>query len=226
MKTHAFEPGRARRGGRRLAMALGVLLALAGSAAPAAAQNLLVNPNFDSSATGWSLNPPGAFDSANDAGGSLTSGSVQAPFAAATINSVPLFQCVSGIVAGNSYSFGGSILIDQAAGTAGVQLVLDWFTDSACSSNNGLAISPSVSTLNAWTPTSNPSAVAPAGTNSASIVGFVTTTAAATAHFDDMFVQSNAVVPTLGTSWLTTLGLCLFGIASAALMRRNRLAAS
>jgi hypothetical protein len=191
---------------------------------PAAAQNLVVNPHFDTSASGWSLNAPGVFDATQDVNGSPSSGSLGAAYAAATITSVPVFQCIPGVVAGNSYSFGAQVLIAQASAGGQVTIRVDWYTDTACSSNNGLALAPLVNTLNAWTPAST-SATAPAGTQSATIAAFVGTGAAASIHVDDVFFQANAV-PSLDTTWLITLALGLLGVATVTLLRRNGIASS
>jgi hypothetical protein len=201
----------------RIALALAIFVLF--SSGSASAQNLVANPHFDTNASSWFLNAPGAFDATQDANGSPSSGSVGAAYGAATITSVPVFQCISGVVAGNSYSFGAQALIAQASAGGQVTIRVDWYTDTACSSNNGLALTPILNTLDAWTPASA-SAIAPAGTQSATIAAFVGTGAAAIIHVDDFFFQSNAV-PSLDTTWLITLALCLLGVASATLLRRN-----
>src|SRR4051812_44909020 len=146
----------------RVISVLGALLL--GIASPAAAQNLVVNPHFDTNANNWTLNAPGVFDSTTDAGGSPSSGSVLATYAGPLLGSVPAFQCVQGIVAGESYTFGGNIRIGQAIGSpaSSVTIEVQWVSNTACSAFNGLSVGPSVTTLNAWTPTTATFA-APAG---------------------------------------------------------------
>lgn len=202
---------------RRGAMALAMLLVL-GSAGSASAQNLVVNPHFDTDASSWTLNPPGAFDPTTDAGGSPSSGSVLAAYPGALLGSVPVFQCVQGIVAGNSYTFGGSVLIAQQSGPASaVAIEVQWVSNSACSAFNGLSVAPTISTLNAWTTTSL-TVTAPAGSVAGIIHAFVNAGAAANISIDDLFLQSNAV-PAMDTVWLTLLAV---GCALVVLVMQQR----
>ena len=185
-------------------LAIGVLL-FGATATPAFAQNLVVNPSFTSNASNWSLNF-GVFDPAigSPAPGSIRVDIVQPDFAMSA-----MVQCVTGLTAGNTYSFGGNILLTQPAGPPGnsAWVQVNWFNDNICSGSNGLTFTPTVSTLNSWTP-SNFSAVAPAGTVAALIGGMINATAQGTASFDEIFLQSNSV-PALPGLWILALGLAL-----------------
>src|SRR5690242_16750037 len=101
---------------------------LAGSAlsivsAQALAYNQLVNPTFDTSTTGWVLEDPANSTlawSPIDANGSLTSGSALVTnTSAGASNGTGIFQCVTSVTAGSSYTFGGKILWPLGQATTG-----------------------------------------------------------------------------------------------------------
>ena len=198
---------------RTLSIAIAVLV---GAATPALAQNLVTNPSFTSNATGWFLNF-GVFDPAV---GSPAPGSIRVDITVPSFGMSAMGQCVTGLTAGNTYSFGGNILLTQAVGTVanGAWIQVNWFSDNACSSNNGVTSTPVVSTLNAWTPTSF-AAIAPAGTVAASIVGMINAVSQGSVNFDEIFLQSNSV-PALPGSWLLLLGVGLVGVAWMAVRSR------
>ena len=184
----------------------------------AEAQNLVVNPSFTSNANSWFLNF-GVFD---PAAGSPAPGSIRVDIVQPTFGMSAMFQCVTGITAGNTYSFGGNFLLTQAVGTPAnsAWLQVNWFSDNACSANNGVTSTPAVSTLNAWTPASF-AAVAPAGTVAATIGGMINSVSQGSVNFDEIFLQSNSV-PALPGPWMIALALLLAGIGWLA-MRRGSL---
>jgi hypothetical protein len=97
------------------AAAWAAAMALLLLAAPAAAQNLLSNPDFDHDVSGWTFASSPVFDPALDVNGNPGSGS-------ALIDSFPGTACqcvVRTVAAGETYEFGGSALLaasqDQVA---------------------------------------------------------------------------------------------------------------
>lgn len=112
------------------------------AAAPAASQNLLVNPGFDRDLSGWDVRQEfypsfiagaSAQWAANDFQTSGTSGSVRFQLTGApqTVNRVLLSQCVAA-VPGRRYDGGGAIRTDDQLGF-GVIVRLELFTSAACS---------------------------------------------------------------------------------------------
>jgi hypothetical protein len=109
----------------RFALFVALALPLAAGIAPASAQNLLVNPNFDTGLSGWqtTLVAPGttiSWDGTRDAEGSLTSGSAKGSWAATTVSGlVPVVsQCVE-VTTGASYRVGGKVFIPPGQATSG-----------------------------------------------------------------------------------------------------------
>lgn len=103
----------------RLAVALAVVLLLAGRASSRADQNLLVNPNFDVGLSGWQPVPfvPGgsvSWDGTLDADGSPRSGSAQGVFSGDLLTGlVPVLgQCVP-LKHGGTYVLRGEIFIPE-----------------------------------------------------------------------------------------------------------------
>ncbi len=112
------------------------------AAAPAAAQNLLVNPGFDKDLSGWDVRQEfypsfiagaSAQWAATDFQTSGTSGSVHFQLAGASqsVNRVLLSQCVAA-VPGRRYDGGGLVRTDDQLGF-GVIVRLELFTSAACS---------------------------------------------------------------------------------------------
>lgn len=119
------------------------LLAVGGGLLPpsVAAQNLLVNPHFNGSLTGWQTTP-GSSPATYDATRSATADGTGSEGTIVHIDGFPGFgdaftpsQCVSGIVAGANYSFGGAVLAPsgQTSGGGRGSLLLVWFASSDCS---------------------------------------------------------------------------------------------
>lgn len=210
---------------------------LAGSGGASAA-NLLVNPNFAGSANPWT--GAGTFDAnptnshTADGSGSLVS-SLTNSVGTNTSIGAGTHQCVSGVTAGASYSYGGwASLIPPVPGTAGgADIGVQWFSDSACTAfitqTSGTVITTQSTNTNQYTLLSNVQ-VAPAGTNSALVVASVLNNQAGPStfnvRFDDMFFQPAAVaqVPALGPSGLLVLALALAAAALWVLRWRARVA--
>src|SRR4030095_209792 len=76
--------------------------------------NQLVNPTFDTSTSGWVLEDPANSTlawSTVDASGSPSSGSALITnTSVGPSNGTGIFQCVTSVTAGGSYTFGGKIL--------------------------------------------------------------------------------------------------------------------
>jgi hypothetical protein len=114
------------------------------AAAPAAAQNLLVNPGFDRDLSGWDVRtefyPPFAAGAtaqwaATDAQTSGVSGSVRFRLEGApqTVNRILLSQCVAA-VPGRRYDGGGTVRTDDQL-SFGVIVRLELFTSAGCAGN-------------------------------------------------------------------------------------------
>jgi hypothetical protein len=114
------------------------------TAAPAAAQNLLVNPGFDKDLSGWDVRTEfypsfiagaSAQWAATDFQTSGTSGSVrfQLTGASQSVNRVLLSQCVAA-VPGRRYDGGGVIRTDDQL-QSGVIVRLELFTSAGCAGN-------------------------------------------------------------------------------------------
>lgn len=119
------------------------LLAVGGGLLPpsAAAQNLLTNPHFNGDLTGW-LATPGSSQTIYDATRSATADGTGSVGTIVHVGSFPGFadawtpsQCLSGVVAGANYSFGGAVLAPsgQGGGSGRGSLRLIWFASSDCS---------------------------------------------------------------------------------------------
>lgn len=105
----------------------------------ASAQNLLVNPNFDTSLAGWQTPfVPGAtasWDGTRDADGSPTSGSAKGVWSGPTVTGlVPVVsQCVE-VTPGATYIHGGKIFIPSGQPTSGSAFFLATvFSTHGCS---------------------------------------------------------------------------------------------
>jgi hypothetical protein len=151
-----------------------VLLLFAGSAG---AVNLLVNPDFATTVVGWAAESEATLAwSPVDATGSPTSGSALiANISAGAQNGTGIVQCVDGVIAGATYTFGGRVLFPPGqARTGEMQIGLRWLSAPNC----GGSVVGSQPRLNTNTPqsvwvllTSAP-LVAPPGALSAQFVAF------------------------------------------------------
>ena len=140
---------------KRKAYALALFLVLA-TAGTAAAQNLLVNPNFNSDVSGWSFTTPGTFtwDSSLDADSNPSSGSGRldntSPAAFGTSFAA---QCVA-VTGGSSYDFSAQIRIPSGQTDTGyAAVVANFYNAASCGGSNvGGTSTPQVlsTTTNTW----------------------------------------------------------------------------
>jgi hypothetical protein len=137
-----------------LFVALTVLLA-----ASASAQNLLVNPNFDNSLTGWQTDGQQAvvsWDGTRDADGSPTSGSAKAVWQEPAVNGIDptVSQCVE-VTPGVPYLFGGKIFIPSGQATPGIGFFIALpFGSPGCTGivpPSASVNTPPVTTFDTWT---------------------------------------------------------------------------
>src|SRR5260370_1101358 len=103
-----------------LAAAAAMAVLLAFQAAPLAAQNLLVNPHFDTGLNGWLITSQTAWDPTLDADGNPNSGSASGFFDSPTPNGADsvITQCVP-LTVGVTYHGGGKIFIPEHNSAAG-----------------------------------------------------------------------------------------------------------
>ncbi|MBW2423888.1 MAG: IPTL-CTERM sorting domain-containing protein [Deltaproteobacteria bacterium] len=205
---------------RTLVLALLVLIA----AAPAAAQNLVVNSDFAADVSSWAATVGGTFthDPALDVNGNPASGSGSAvnplPFA---FGSFDARQCIEGIAAGASYDFGGAIYFDSTiqSATGRANVVVNFWDGASClGSIVGADTTTDVlaTTTDTWVPVEVVGVVAPAGSQSVSVKLFVNKFDEAgqiEANFDDVFFRPTPPpeVPTLSPLALTLLTCAVAG---------------
>jgi hypothetical protein len=144
----------------RFALFVALAFLLAGWAAPAPAQNLLVNPNFDTSLNGWQTSPIGgltvSWDGTRDADGSPTSGSAKGLWQGPTVTGfVPVVsQCVE-VTPGVPISHGGKIFIPSGQPTSGSAFFLAIvYPTHGCSGPpppSPFIPTPAVTALDTWT---------------------------------------------------------------------------
>jgi hypothetical protein len=180
----AVRASRRRRQGRNCPLRIGICLLAAGAAflpGHAAAQNLLANPHFSGNLDGWQATP-GSSPATYDASRSATADGTGSEGTIVHVGNSPGFadawspsQCVSGVVAGANYSFGGAVLAPsgQGGGSGRGSLKLTWFASSNCSDQTSLGTAetpqrgPSVGdSSDTWLATQG-NAIAPTGANSA-----------------------------------------------------------
>ncbi len=132
----------------RTAIAGAAMAAL--SATPAAAQILIVNSDFNTGASGWTLVGGGSFDATMDSDFTPTSGSVRglASIPGGMSVATGADQCVSGLVGGTSYSYRADILLHSAPSGGSARLSVYWHGDDACTDFLGfLTTASSVSSI-------------------------------------------------------------------------------
>lgn len=206
---------------RSAAFAFGVAaVGLVLGSSPVSAQNLVVNPSFNTDASSWTLDPGAAFNGAN---GSPAPGSVLwSGFLPGFLDVTILSQCVHGIVAGTSYDFGGRIRLAVAPTGSDGRITVEWQTSSTCPGGGLVNSAPLVTTVGTSFVSTSASAVAPAG----SVAAFLTVhvedgTGDGDVFVDELFLQPGVSVPTMNGWWVSILGIALAGIAA---LRRLRTA--
>jgi hypothetical protein len=189
------------------------------------AVNLVTNPSFAGSTTGWNLNPSTVYDAANDATGVPGSGSASLPYAAASPSTtVAVDQCIA--TGPGTYTLGGKVLIPNGQSVSGSGIItVSFFSGGNCSTGFLVADSVSTSTTGSFV-TLSKSTTAPAGTAHAWVTGQNAANAAGThtVNYDD-FVFDNglaatAIVPTLGPLAMLAMIIALAGMALLVLRQR------
>ena len=214
---------------RSALVALPILLA----ALPAPGQNLVVNPNFAGSLTGWTANFA-TFDNsltatADGTGSALTSWTL--PTGAANGIANTMTQCLTGVSPGTTYFFGTKALIPDQAGTGGGEIAIQWYSTSTCTgfitnAQTPTAIVPGAAT-NVWH-SLDANSVAPAGAASVLVIAAVLNNSGEgntfSMNFDEIYLQTTspippATVPAAGLPALIVMGLAL---AAAGVIRFSR----
>lgn len=145
---------------RLAAPALAMAALLAGLAAPSSAQNLLANPDFNTSLDGWLVVSPAAWDGTLNASGDFaSSGSAKGVFNASMATGVDgvVAQCVP-LTVGNTYHLGGKVFLQGSNTAAGGALYLMIpFPTADCSGPpppGPIIQTPAVVAVNAWSDSS------------------------------------------------------------------------
>ncbi len=176
------------------------LAAVALFAAPGmgAAQNLLVNPHFDTGLAGWQVLGPGSWDGTLDAGGGApSSGSAKGVITQLGGVDAIVTQCVP-LDIGATYHFGGKVFIPGGnTASGGAYFILIPFPQADCQGApppaGGFLQTGSVFTVGAWTDSEI------TFTNTFALSGQVwaaiapQTTGSFQANFDDMVVAPGAL---------------------------------
>jgi len=210
-------------------------MCIAAAFAPAAAQNLVSNPDFDTDLTDWV--PAGATIYDGSQGGSSGPGSAlwRLPVDGETAVEDLLIvgQCVDGVVAGTTYQFGAEINLDIAPEGSSAVVVVNWQDDPGCSGMLSLDAAQPVTTTGSFI-SGTGSAVAPAGAESAEIIvisgiapvgpGPITEGDVSIVegdylvNVDDVFFEPQTV-PTMGSAWILALLALLLGLGALAVGR-------
>lgn len=175
-----------------------VVAALLAAAAPAAAQNQIVNPGFDSDLSGWTVIPSPEYTVSHDpVMGAGAPGSARLDVnSAGPLNHLVLQQCVTA-VAGTNYDFGVQFRFASGATPVPTAAVMvQWFADGICNNPDGAAFSTfSTNTPDVWQPLSATNITVPAGMGSALVFMLVTSTGAGTsvAWYDDAYFGPNPI---------------------------------
>jgi hypothetical protein len=183
-----------------------VAAALLAVAAPAAAQNRIVNPGFDSDLSGWTVIPSPEYTVTHDpVMGAGAPGSARVDVdSAGPLNHLVLQQCVT-VVAGSNYDFGVQFRFASGANPVPTGAVMvQWFTDGICNAPDGAAFSTfSTNTPDIWQLISATNVPAPPGIGSAFVSMLITSVGAGTsvAWYDDAYFGPNPIpVELLGFS--------------------------
>jgi hypothetical protein len=203
---------------------------------PLPGSNLVINPDFSGSLAGWTSNFA-TFDATRTAtadGTGSALGSFTLPTGAAFGNANGLTQCVTGIVPGKPYFFGGKVFLPSGqGGTGGGSIALQWYSSSACggfitNATTDIAITPTDAT-DVWHALQAVS-TAPAGAAGALVIGEIQNNAGEgnsfAVNFDEIFLQTQsptqpAIVPATGMPGRAALVALL--AASGILLLRSRL---
>ena len=190
---------------KRIVSALALLLALAVVGA-AAGQNLLVNPNFVSDLSGWSIFPSSDYAVTwTGALGANAPGAAQIDVNATTRQNTLVFQQCVAVSPSTNYDFGAHVR--YPSGVAQVpyaEIQVQWFTGGGCSVPDGAALStPSVNSPDTWQDLSATSRTSPSGATGAKVSTVLQTLAAGTSQlwFDDIYFGPSGS-PVLIHTWV------------------------
>ncbi|HEX4960775.1 MAG TPA: hypothetical protein VF173_08045 [Thermoanaerobaculia bacterium] len=185
----------------RFALSVALTLLLAGLTASASAQNLLVNPNFDTGLGGWQVGgvPMVSWDGTRDADGSPTSGSARAVWQQPVVTGIypVVSQCVE-ITPGTSYLFGGKVFLPPGQTTSGSGFfVALQFGTSGCSGPpppGSFVQTPPVLIPGSWTETTT--TIAAFG-HSILVSAYLSPNAGGTfqASYDDLILAPDSCIP-------------------------------
>ena len=177
---------------------LGVVAVTLLAAAPATAQNQIVNPGFDSDLSGWTVFQSQEYAVSHDpVMGALAPGSARVDInSAVPLNDLVIQQCVT-VVAGSNYDFGVKFRFASGAAPAPTGAVMvQWFADAICNNPDGAVFSSfSSNTPDIWQPLSATNIPAPVGMGSAQFSMLLTSTGAGTsvAWYDDAYFGLNPI---------------------------------
>jgi hypothetical protein len=213
----------------RLFLLAVVLALLAAGVRPASAQNLLVNPGFTGSASGWALQNGATFDSGVDIANSATSGSARLAVTILGINNTDAIasQCVTPVTAGAPLTVSGNVLFTAVEsltpGSGAGVIAAGGFSDTACGTLVGSLIESAFpAQINGVWQSQSVSGVVPAGAQSVLVligVQATTTPGDFIVNADNLDLELAAAVPTMSTVWLTLLAV---GCALAVLVVQQR----
>lgn len=193
------------------------------AAAPAYAVNLVNNPSFAGSLSGWDVAAGTTFDPTMDATGVPGSGSARSSITRVSPGTqVAISQCIT--TGAGTYTFGGKIFDPAAPGVpANGGIRVSWFSGPDCTT--GLLTSTFMTGTSTTTfATLSTTVIAPPGTTHALVRGEQVFGGPATnvAHFDD-FVLDNGLpgdAPALSPFAMILLAFALAGIGSLMLLKR------
>jgi len=214
---------------RTALLALPVVLA----SLAARGQNLIVNPNFAGSLTGWTASFA-TFDNsltatADGTGSALASWTL--PKGANNGIANTMTQCLTGVSSGTTYFFGTKVLIPSQTGTGGGELAIQWYSTSSCTGFITNAQTPTAivpgTTTNVWH-SLDANSIAPVGAASVLVIAAVLNNSGEgntfSMNFDEVYFQTTprvaAIVPAAGLPALIVLGLAL---AAAGVIRFSRI---
>lgn len=214
-------------------LVLALIALLLAIISPVSAANLLVNPNFNGSLAPWTASFAvfdGTRSATADGTGSALAG-FTLPSNAAFGNANGLTQCVSGIVPGTSYDFGGKVFIPSGqSGQGGGSVYIQWYGNSDCTgtltgnTNTDIALVPPAS-ADVWHALLA-NAIAPAGTASVLVIGEIQNNAGDGAtfsvSFDEFFLQTTPLPASVPTVGMAGAGLLVLSLAGAALFLLRR----
>jgi hypothetical protein len=179
----------------RFALFVALAFLLLGWAASASAQNLLVNPNFDTSLNGWQTNtvPAVSWDGTRDADGSPSSGSAKAVWQGPVVTGIyaTVSQCIE-VTPGTPYLFGGKVFIPSGQATPGSAFFIALpFGSPGCSGPappSAFVPTPNITAVDSWTLST--STIVPFGP-SILVSGYLVPNAGGSfqASYDDLIVE-------------------------------------